>query len=603
MAINYDQLSKGTLQDFQSNPDYQKAFTGLYGGDSANAQQLAGLYSSGARSFEADKGSVMKGLQSSLYPIQQATNAYGNFNDGGTNAAAATGQRDSALKAISDATNQYSKYGFDFGSHPDLQNLTARLGGTGTSAVGGDTASMDVANSMAKIPPADLAAFQKANPGASFTNEDLAQYNAAGNDASSQIPSADLASFQKANPGLNFTAEDLQHYNAAGNTTPFTGNNPQTIATAQASGQPPQDAGSARAAVQSLSAPQQQAATAQSQAQAKTSAINTALSNDPGYQQLLSDATAARSATTQSQSLLSQYQQMENAAGIPAIDTQLLNTQKIINGTEDDIRNEVQAANGFATDSQVLALSSSRNKVLIQNYNNLLQTKQMAESHISTMIGLVGQDKQNAIQVANQQLQIDSQIADYQQKFMTNAQQGYNNVIQAVGYKGLLTALNNDPNAISLAEKTLGLNPGSLQAIAAIPDPDAQLKAVQLDQAKANLAMAPLEAKAKQAAINASNASAASSSASAAKTKADLAFQQAHGGMTQTEVQAQNDANQARGQGLLGDASSQVESLANHKTTWGAAFNALSTKYPEADTNTIDSLLQANLYRNSQFGG
>lgn len=583
MAINYDQLSKGTLQDFQSNPDYQKAFTGLYGGDSANAQQLAGLYSSGARSFEADKGNVLSNLQGSLYPISQAVNAYGNWNGANpTDQTASQGQRQSALDQITQANNLYSKYGFDFSSHPDLQALTARLGGTATAAVGGDTATTPGAGGNPAGP---------ASPG--NINNPAAGSNLALNQA------ANIPGSGGPNSPVNTSVPNPSTVNA----TPFTGNNPQAIAAAQASGQPPQDAGAARTAVQSITAPQQQIAAAQNQAQAKTSAISTALSNDPGYQQLLSDATAARSATTQSESLLSQYQQMENAAGIPAIDTQLLNTQKIINGTEDDIRNEVQAANGFATDSQVLALSSSRNKVLIQNYNNLLQTKQMAESHISTMIGLAGQDKQNAIATANQQLQIDSQIADYQQKFMTNAQQGYNNVIQAVGYKGLLTALNNDPNAISLAEKTLGLNPGSLQTIAAIPDPDAQLKAVQLDQAKANLAMAPLEAKAKQAAINASNASAASSSASAAKTKADLAFQQAHGGMTQTEVQAQNDANQARGQGLLGDASSQVESLANHKTTWGAAFNALSTKYPEADTNTIDSLLQANLYRNSQFGG
>lgn len=244
---------------------------------------------------------------------------------------------------------------------------------------------------------------------------------------------------------------------------------------AKASGPAPQDAGAAAGKVQTALAPIK---AAQDQI---TSLNNTTqkLTNDPGYQQLLADATQAKNVLNQQVSLVDTYKKLEAEAGLPAINTELLNTQKIINGTEDDIRNEVQAASGFATNSQVMALASARNKTLIQNYNNLLATKTNAENHINTMIGLAGQDRADAINAANQQLQIDAQLADYRQKFIQNAQAAYKNVIDAVGYQGLYQSLQGDPGALSLAEQTLGFAPGQLQQIVSSQNAQANLKAIQ----------------------------------------------------------------------------------------------------------------------------
>lgn len=341
--------------------------------------------------------------------------------------------------------------------------------------------------------------------------------------------------------------------------------------------------------------------------------IQQALENDPGYQKLLTDAKNIQSSATQSQTLQSQYQQLLTQYNIPNIDTTLINDQAIINGTEQDIRNEVTKAGGFATNSQVLGLATARNKTIIDNYNQLLATKNDAMTQINTMIGLAGQDKTFAMNAANSQLNIDQQLADYQQKFTTNAQAGYNNVIQAVGYSGLYNSIlsTSGTNGVALAEQTLNLPPGSLSQIAASPNPAAQLQAVQLAQAKLNLqqstAEEPLKVKQLQAQINSSNASAASSAASTAKTQAETAFENSHGGQTETEYNTQqqkqaNDEN-TQVQGFQKDAGTFITQLDTGKITWGAAWNALHAQYPQASTETIDNALDATNYRNSAHGG
>lgn len=207
-----------------------------------------------------------------------------------------------------------------------------------------------------------------------------------------------------------------------------------------------------------------------------TSNIEAQLANDPGYQQLLQDQKDYSSTLNQQGTLLDQYKQMETDAGIPGLNTQLLNTEKIINGTEDDIRKEVQAAGGFATDSQVMALSSARNKTLIQNYNNLLKTKTDAENHINTMIGLAKEDKANALNAVTQKLNIDEQINTYRDKMVSASNEAYNNVIKSLGYSGLIDSLQGDPSAIATVEKSLGLQPGGLQQLADIQKSQANTK-------------------------------------------------------------------------------------------------------------------------------
>ncbi len=250
----------------------------------------------------------------------------------------------------------------------------------------------------------------------------------------------------------------------------------------QASGaQAPQDAGAARSAVaNNTPAPSPD-----------TSAIDMAMAEDKGYQQLLADQKEYKDTVNQSTSLLDFYNKSIKQAGIPAINAELINTKNVIEGTEDDIRAEVQAASGFATDSQVMALAGARNKQLIKNYNNLLDTKQMAMESINTMVGLKKEDQQTALQNITQKMQIDEQLMSYRDKFVNNAKEGYNNVLKAVGYAGLYQSLaaSGDSSAMGLAEKTLGLQSGQLQSLASYTPPQTEEDKLNLQLKKGQLAL------------------------------------------------------------------------------------------------------------------
>ena len=233
--------------------------------------------------------------------------------------------------------------------------------------------------------------------------------------------------------------------------------------------------------------------------------IEAQLAQDPGYQQLLKDYTDYNSTLNQTKSLTDTYNQIASSSGLENINTELLNTKKIIDGTEDDIRNEVKAANGFASDSQILALTSARNKTLIKNYNALVDQQTNIQNKVNTMVNLAGQDRTYALQVAQQKLQIDEQIINYRQKFIDNAKEAYKNIISAVGYDGLYNSVKNDPNSVSLVEKTLGLTPGTLQQASTFAEQKTTQERAKAElenkKLEAEITQMPLDAKLKQAQI------------------------------------------------------------------------------------------------------
>lgn len=245
--------------------------------------------------------------------------------------------------------------------------------------------------------------------------------------------------------------------------------------------------------------------------------IEAQLSQDKGYQQLLKDYADYNSITEKSKSLVDTYNEIVKSSGLEAINTEMINMKNVIDGTEEDIRNEVQAASGFASDSQVLALSQARNKTLIKSYNKLVDQQSNITNQVNTMVGLASQDRQFALQSIQQKLQIDQQINDYRDKFVSNAQEGYNNVIKAVGYGGLVESLAHDPSSIAMVEKTLGVPSGTL-AVAA--QHEAQ-QAAQDEQAR------QLDLQYKQAQIGNIKSEIANRGASLALEKAKFAASQA----------------------------------------------------------------------------
>lgn len=193
-----------------------------------------------------------------------------------------------------------------------------------------------------------------------------------------------------------------------------------------------------------------------------TTGVDQVLSQDKGYQQLLKDAAEYNSVANQQKTLTDTYKDLTKELGIPALNTQLMNMKKVIDGTEDDLRSEITKAGGFATESQVQALTSARNKTLIQNYNNLLNVKNQSMDTLNTMLGLAEKDRSLAQQSILQKMQINQQLYEYQQKMKTNALSMYDNIVSKVGYQGLLAMTGGNAFYQGMIERTMGLPPGGL---------------------------------------------------------------------------------------------------------------------------------------------
>lgn len=191
--------------------------------------------------------------------------------------------------------------------------------------------------------------------------------------------------------------------------------------------------------------------------------ISTFLQADPFLNQITAQFQAYINEQNQRASLVETYQSMLKESGIQEIDTELLNMKNIIEGTEDDIRAEVTKAGGFATDSQVLALTNARNKQLIKNYNTLLETRNMKEKYLDNMMQLSVQDRAEAAQRFDTMMNYTFKIAEYQQQMKQNAIASLDRTINAIGWDGLLNATQDDPYTQRLIERTYGLPIGGLQ--------------------------------------------------------------------------------------------------------------------------------------------
>lgn len=196
------------------------------------------------------------------------------------------------------------------------------------------------------------------------------------------------------------------------------------------------------------------------------------------------------SSSSQSETLVQQYQDLSKQLGIPALNTELMNMKNVIDGTEDDIRNEVTKASGFATDSQVLAMTNARNKTMIQNYNNLLQTKSDAMTQLTTLSGLAAQDRAFAASQIDKQLNFDQQQITFATNAQKNAQDSIQKSIDNYGAASVLkqALATGDPKAVSRINAMMGNGFDLQTAVAAGPTLDQQVKMASIATSKATAA-------------------------------------------------------------------------------------------------------------------
>lgn len=228
------------------------------------------------------------------------------------------------------------------------------------------------------------------------------------------------------------------------------------LATLQASGTPaPSDAGVARSAIASVT-PQTP----------DTTAVDNYMSQDPAINTLMQGITQLLNPQNQTSTLMQDYTKLRKSSGLDKINQEMIDADTVINGTEDDIRNEIQTAGGLGTESQVQAMTLARNKGLLTRYNQLVQMKTDATNQLNTMMSLNQQDKQMAQERVNQQIGAMFNMANFRQTALNNTRSQYQWLAEQQGADGLYNSLAQDPRQLSFAEQILGTGSGGLQKLA-----------------------------------------------------------------------------------------------------------------------------------------
>lgn len=218
-----------------------------------------------------------------------------------------------------------------------------------------------------------------------------------------------------------------------------------------------------------------------------TTAVDTLFSEDPAINTLMSGITQLLNPQKQTTTLMQDYKKLYKESGLKDINEELIDADTVINGTEDDIRNEIQTAGGFGTESQVQAMSLARNKGLLKRYNQLVQMKTDATNQLNTLSQLNAEDKQMAQTKLNSQISNMFSLANFRQQAQNNVKEQYRWLTTTMGADGIYDAYKSDPRQLSFLEKTLGVAPGGLASLATKARQDRALEQAYKQAQTANI--------------------------------------------------------------------------------------------------------------------
>lgn len=196
-------------------------------------------------------------------------------------------------------------------------------------------------------------------------------------------------------------------------------------------------------------------------------------------------------------SLQQEYNDLSSQYNLPGLNSQLMNMQNIMNGTTDDIRQEITAAGGTATESQVQAMSAARNNVIMKQYNSLATQYQAAQTNVQNLMQYASTDQQTALQkqqitasITESMQSIEAQMVQMGMTMQKNASDNLNKVVTNIGYNGLAQQAQGDPQVLSYYEQMLGLAQGSLSDPATLSQLDTlRQKQLQLGQQRVTIQM------------------------------------------------------------------------------------------------------------------
>lgn len=201
---------------------------------------------------------------------------------------------------------------------------------------------------------------------------------------------------------------------------------------------------------------------AQKEDAAKT-AMDGYMAMDPVIKSIFDQMQTLVSSQATKQSFSDLYKQEIASSGLEGLNTDLMNIKNVMRGTQDDIRNEITKAGGFATESQVQALTSARNKTLLAQAQSLTDQIQAKEDYVDHIMHFTELDRNEVDKQISQQLGLDEKMMDYQVRMQDAAKDNYKTIITQGGFKSLADLTQGNPASMRMAEKTLGLPAGALQ--------------------------------------------------------------------------------------------------------------------------------------------
>lgn len=165
------------------------------------------------------------------------------------------------------------------------------------------------------------------------------------------------------------------------------------------------------------------------------------------------------------QSLTDFYKQEIATQGLQELNMEFADIKRIMDGTEDDIRDEVTKAGGFATESQVQALAGARNKTLLKKANYLADVINAKNDYVDHIVSLTEADRKQVSDDFDRKLGITKTLFDMSEKMTSNAKENYQSIVDSVGWGGLASALKGNTAQTKKVEQLFGLAPGELQAL------------------------------------------------------------------------------------------------------------------------------------------
>lgn len=206
--------------------------------------------------------------------------------------------------------------------------------------------------------------------------------------------------------------------------------------------------------------------------------IDTYASMNPIEANLFQQLSTLASTQTNQQSLRDLYTQEVAAQGIPALNLQLADMNRIMEGTEDDIRDEITNAGGFATDSQVQALTTARNKTLLTKAQYLSDLINAKNDYVDHIVNLTQADRKQVSDDLDRKLGITNTLVNMADKMQSNAKENYQSIVNNVGYDGLVSSISSQED-LKRVSQSLGLEPSTLLQLATVQTPAQKQMALQ----------------------------------------------------------------------------------------------------------------------------